>query len=151
MDISGFEAWLPQGQEAQQSQVHSSWMPGLFPLSSTSALQFHRGIFFKVPLCPLTCLACGSILHILPAGQEGPHQVQSRGFGNFGDHSEASVCRAPPELQAQGQEGALLSLHSQGKGSVLLPGTGEKLPEEPMSMECGAVALGRGAVHATGR
>lgn len=67
MDISGFEAWLPQGQEAQQSQIHSPWRTGLFPLSYTSVLQCHRGISFQTPLgYLLSCHLSGLWIHSPP-------------------------------------------------------------------------------------
>lgn len=77
--------------------------------------------------------------------------VPKQGIWEFWKPLRSSLCRALPDLQAQGQEGALLSPCSQGKGNVLLPGTGEKPPMEAMPMECRAVALGVGAAHGTGR
>lgn len=64
MGIPRFEAWLPQGQEAHQTQIHFPGIPGLFPLSYTSVLQCHRGISFKPPLrYLLSCHLSGLWIH----------------------------------------------------------------------------------------
>lgn len=63
-DLSAFEARLAQGQEAQQSQLYSPRMPGLFPLSYTCALQHHRGISFQTSSrCLLPCHMSGLWIH----------------------------------------------------------------------------------------
>lgn len=118
-DISGFEAWLPQGQEAQQSQIHSPWIPGLLPPNNTSVLQWHRGISFQTHLRSLSsCHLSGLWIHSphVPVGQEGSHPFQRKEFENFGNHSEASLCRTAAELQPTGPEVSSALPLSQGSG-----------------------------------